>query len=581
MALDGALVEQPEEVDPFSRLGGGGAVKQQRLRDVVRALDAAKTDSHVKAVVLDLDRFTGGYPAAISEVAAAIGKVRAAGKPVLAYATAYADDSYALAANASEIWVNPLGGAMFAGPGGTRLYYKGLIDKLGVNAHIYRVGKFKSAVEPYMRSDMSPEAKEADLAMYQQILDQWRQEIAKARPKARVADYLAKPAEIVTAAKGDIAKANLAMGIVDKLGDRLAFGKRVAEIAGAPSGKPAGNFNRIKLADFVAAHPLPTGGDAIGVITVAGEIVDGKAGPGKAAGDTVSAALLKGLAGKNLKALVVRVDSPGGSALASEQIRQAILQAKAQGLPVVVSMGSLAASGGYWVSTAGDTIFAEPNTITGSIGIFGVIPTFEKTLAKIGVGTDGVKTTPLSGQPDIYGGTNAETDALLQSAIEAGYARFIGLVASARKLTPERVNEIAQGRVWIGGTAHQIGLVDRFGGIDDAIAEAARRAKLDPAKVHAVYLEKAPSGWAQLIASFADDKDEDGDWADQPAGADLFARAAIAQRALLAQALGDARRLATGGSVQARCLECGGFGPATGSLDDGRLFDAIAARLGL
>jgi protease-4 len=581
VALDGALVEQPEEVDPFSRLGGGGAVKQQRLRDVVRALDAAKTDSHVKAVVLDLDRFTGGYPAAISEVAAAIGKVRAAGKPVLAYATAYADDSYALAANASEIWVNPLGGAMFAGPGGTRLYYKGLIDKLGVNAHIYRVGKFKSAVEPYMRSDMSPEAKEADLAMYQQILDQWRQEIAKARPKARVADYLAKPAEIVTAAKGDIAKANLAMGIVDKLGDRLAFGKRVAEIAGAPSGKPAGNFNRIKLADFVAAHPLPTGGDAIGVITVAGEIVDGKAGPGKAAGDTVSAALLKGLAGKNLKALVVRVDSPGGSALASEQIRQAILQAKAQGLPVVVSMGSLAASGGYWVSTAGDTIFAEPNTITGSIGIFGVIPTFEKTLAKIGVGTDGVKTTPLSGQPDIYGGTNAETDALLQSAIEAGYARFIGLVASARKLTPERVNEIAQGRVWIGGTAHQIGLVDRFGGIDDAIAEAARRAKLDPAKVHAVYLEKAPSGWAQLIASFADDKDEDGDWADQPAGADLFARAAIAQRALLAQALGDARRLATGGSVQARCLECGGFGPATGSLDDGRLFDAIAARLGL
>ncbi|WP_137862623.1 MULTISPECIES: signal peptide peptidase SppA [unclassified Sphingomonas] len=581
VALDGALVEQPEEIDPLSRLGGGSTVKQQRLRDVVRALDAAKTDAHVKAVVLDLDRFMGGYPAAISEVAEAVGKVRAAGKPVLAYATAYTDDSYALAANASEIWVNPLGGAMFAGPGGTRLYYKGLIDKIGVNAHIYRVGKFKSAVEPYMRNDMSPEAKEAELAIYQPILGQWQQEIAKARPKARIADYLAKPAETVTAAKGDIAKANLAMGIVDKLGDRLAFGKRVAEIAGAPSGKPAGNFNRIKLADFVAAHPLPTGGDAIGVITVAGEIVDGKAGPGKAAGDTVSAAVLKGLANKKLKALVVRVDSPGGSALASEQIRQAILQAKAQGLPVVVSMGSLAASGGYWVSTAGDTIFAEPNTITGSIGIFGVIPTFEKTLAKIGVGTDGVKTTPLSGQPDLYGGTNAETDTLLQSAIEAGYARFIGLVAGARKMTPEKVNEIAQGRVWIGGTAHQIGLVDRFGGIGDAIAEAARRAKLDPAKVHAVYLEKEPSSWAKLVASFTDDKDEDGDWADQPAGADLFARAAIAQRALFVQALGDARRLAKGGSVQARCLECGGFGPATGSLEDARLFDAIAARLGL
>jgi protease-4 len=581
VAFDGTLVEQPEEVDPWSKVTGSDAAKQLRLRDVVRALDAAKTDDRVKAVVLDLDSFMGGYPAAVSEVAAAVGRVRAGGKPVLAYATAYTDAGYAIASNATEIWVNPLGGTMFTGPGGTRLYYKGLMDKLGVTAHIYRVGKFKSAVEPYMRNDMSPEAKEAELAIYQPILQQWQQLIAKARPKARVAEYLAKPAEIVTAAKGDIAKANLAMGIVDKLGDRMAFGKRIAEIAGVASGKPVGNFNRIKFADYVAAHPLPTTGDAIGVITIAGEIVDGKAGPGKAGGDSVSALLLKGLAQKNLKALVVRVDSPGGSALASEQIRQAILQAKAQGLPVVVSMGSLAASGGYWVSMGGDTIFAEPNTITGSIGIFGVIPTFEKTLAKIGVGADGVKTSPLSGQPDIYGGTNAETDTLLQSAIEAGYARFIGVVSAARKIAPEKVNEIAQGRVWIGGTAHQLGLVDRFGGIDDAVAEAARRAKLDPAKVHAVYLEKAPSGWAQFFESFTDDKDEDGDWADTPAGADMFARTALAQRALFAQALGDAQRLAKGGSVQARCLECGALGPATPDFEDRNLYSLIAARLGL
>ena len=170
--------------------------------------------------------------------------------------------------------------------------------------------------------------------------------------------------------------------------------------------QPAGNFRAIKLADWIAAHPLPTGGDAIGVITVAGEIVDGKAGPGTAGGDTVSGLLLKGLVEKKLKALVVRVDSPGGSVLASEQIRQAVLQAKAQGMPVVISMGSLAASGGYWVSTAGDMIFAEPNTITGSIGIFGIIPTFEDTLKKIGVTSDGVRTTPLSGQPDVIAGTN-------------------------------------------------------------------------------------------------------------------------------------------------------------------------------
>jgi protease-4 len=581
VALEGALVEQPEEADPF-RMGGGDVTKQHRLRDVLRALETARTDDRVKAVVLDLDRFMGGYPAAVTEVADAVGRVRASGKKVLAYATGYTDDGYALAANASEIWVNPLGGTLFAGPGGTQLYYKGLMDRLGVNAHVYKVGKFKSAVEPYIRSDMSPEARAANDALYGALFAQWREGVAKARPKARIADYLAKPDEVVAGARGDIAASNLAYGLVDKVGDRLAFGKRVAEIVGAPAGKPAGSFKTIKLGDWVEANPAPTGGDAIGVITVAGEIVDGKAGPGTAAGDTVSGLLLKGLAEKKLKALVVRVDSPGGSAMASEQIRQAILQAKAQGLPVVVSMGSLAASGGYWVSTAGDTIFAEPSTITGSIGIFGVIPSFENSLAKIGVTSDGVRTTPLSGQPDVMGGINPATDRILQSAIEAGYGRFINLVAQARKLTPARVDEIGQGRVWIGGVAHQLKLVDRFGGIDAAIAEAAKRAKLDPANVHAVYLEKAPSAWMQFAASVMGGGDDDEDeWADQPAGADLYGRIALERRALLGQALGDARRLALGGSVQARCLECMGLGPAVANAEDKSLLNLLLARIGL
>ncbi|WP_339561182.1 S49 family peptidase, partial [Pseudomonas sp. EA_65y_Pfl1_P113] len=213
---------------------------------------------------------------------------------------------------------------------------------------------------------------------------------------------------------------------------------------------------------------------------------------------------------KDLKALVVRVDSPGGSALASEDMRRAILEAKAQKLPVVISMGSLAASGGYWVSTAGDVIFAEPTTITGSIGIFGIIPTFENTLKKIGLTTDGVRTTPLSGQPDIYGGTNAETDTIFQAGIENGYQEFITRVATARKLTPARVDEIGQGRVWDGGTAHQIGLVDRFGGLQDAIDEAAKRAGLKATDVHAEYLEKKPSAFMQLIAQILDsNKDDD------------------------------------------------------------------------
>lgn len=577
--LNGTIVEQPRELSPFQLASGGKDMpREYRLRDVVRAIDAAKDDSRVKAVVLDLDHFGGGYPEAISEVADALGRVRASGKPVLAYATAYTDSGYRLAAEASEIWMNPMGGSLFMGPGGSQLYYKGLIDKLGVNVHVYRVGKFKSYVEPYTRADSSPEAKQADQQLYGAIFDQWREGVQKARPKAQLAQFLTAPDKPILAAGGDIAKANLAAGLVDKLGDRIAFGRRVAQIAGVDSKQPAGAFNTIDLDDYISAHPLPTGGAAIGVVTVAGDIVDGKGGPGEAAGDTISKTVLNALAHKDLKALVVRVDSPGGSAFASEQIRSAIMQAKAQKLPVIVSMGSLAASGGYWVSTAGDMIFAEPNTITGSIGIFGIIPTFEDTLKKIGVTTDGVKTTPLSGQPDVVGGTNPTVDAIFQAGIENGYNQFIGRVSQARRMTPERVNEIAQGHVWDGGTARQLGLVDRFGGLNDAIAEAARRAGLDPAKVHAEYLEKKPSWASQLAMQLARDDGDDDDAGQQ---GDAFSRIAAQRRAVFAQVLGEMRQLSNGAAIQARCLECGALGPAEPTPGDVSLMNAILAKLAL
>jgi protease-4 len=573
LALNGSIVEQPAETDSLAAFAGGSApVKEFRLRDVVRVLDKAKDDDRVKVVVLDLDSFTGGYPAGLNEVADAIRRVRDAKKPVLAYATGYTDSGYRLAANASEIWMNPMGGTLFTGPGGSQLYYKGLIDRLGVNAHIYRVGKYKSFVEPYTRSDQSPEAKEASQALYGVIFDQWKQAIAKARPKAKIDALLMTPDAVVTAAQGDIAKANLEAGIVDKLAERIDFDKRVGEIAGTDTGKAAGNFRTIKYDTYLAANPLPTGGDAIGVLTVAGEIIDGKANAGTAGGDTIAKALLDGLAKKSLKALVVRVDSPGGSALASETIRRAILEAKAQKLPVVVSMGSVAASGGYWVATAGDTIFAEPTTITGSIGIFGIIPTFENTLAKIGVTSDGVRTTPMSGQPDVTGGTTPETDRVLQAGIENGYRQFLNRVAGARKLTVDRVNEIAQGRVWDGGTAHQLGLVDRFGTLQDAIDFAAKQAKLDPTKVHAVYLEKEPGWLSKLVANWGGGDDED------EAGGDVFTRISADRQAVLARALGDMRRLTKASSIQARCLECAGMGPASPSRDDLRLMDLLLAR---
>lgn len=579
--LDGMIVEQASTVDPLAAISGGDAPKQFQTRDLVRALDAAKDDVRVKAVVLDLDRFMGGYPAAVAEVGDAVARVRAAKKPVLAFATAYSDSAYRIAANASEVWVDPFGGTLFSGPGGSQLYYKGLIDKLGVTAHVYKVGRFKSAVEPFLLTRQSPEARQASEALYGAIWGQWQEAVGKARPKARLAQMISQPDAAVAAAGGDIALANERLGLVDKRGDRLAFGKRVAEIAGADATKPAGNFRTIKLANWLQANPAKTGGAPIGVITIAGEIVDGKGGAGMAGGDAVADLLLKGLAEKKLKALVVRVDSPGGSVLASERIRQAILQAKAQKLPVVVSMASLAASGGYWISTPADVIFAEPNTITGSIGIFGMLPTFENTLAKIGVTSDGVKTTPLTGQPDIYAGTNETVDRILQGGVERGYARFVGLVAQSRRLTPQRVDEIGQGRVWDGGTARQLGLVDRFGGIDEAVAEAAKRAKLNPAEVHALYLQKEPSWFEKMIAGFmagGDGQEE----AMPESGGDLYARLAAERRAVFAQALGDARRLAQGASMQARCLECGAFGPVAATMRaDARLIDLMLAKLGL
>ncbi len=576
VALDGSVVEQPEEVDPFAGIGGGEVMRQNRLRDVVRALDSATGDARVKAVVLDLDRFAGGYPASVSEVAAAVGRVRASGKPVLAYATGYSDSSYLIAAHASEVWVDPMGGTIFSGPGGSQLYYKGLIDRLGVNVHVYRVGQFKSAVEPYTQTGQSDPARAANQALYGAIFQQWRDQVGRARPKARIDAFLTQPDRVVIAAQGNIAQANLAAGMVDKLGDRLAFGKRVAELVGHDGGTAAGSYNAIKLADWVKANPVPAVGDAIGVITVAGEIVDGKAGPGTAGGETVSTLLLEGLAKRSLKALVVRVDSPGGSALASEQIRQAVLQAKSQGLPVVVSMGGIAASGGYWVATAADTIFAEPNTVTGSIGIFGILPSFEAALGKVGVTADGVRTTPLSGQPDVFGGFTPQLDALIQSSIENGYRQFVTRVAAARKMTPERVDQIGQGRVWDGGTARQLGLVDRFGTMKDALAEAARLAKLDPAKVHAVYLDKQPSWASKLAETWASENEEK---SATPEARDPISRLAAQRRAVFAQAIADARALATGPAVQVRCLECAGLAPPAPKATDLRLADMIFAAL--
>ena len=542
----GSIVEQPQIASPTELLSGRAPTRQYRLSDVIRSLDAAAVDDRVKVVVLDLDSFTGAGLVSRTDIGEAIDRVRAK-KKVYAFATGYSDDSYQLAAHASEIWLDPMGLALFQGPGGSRLYYKGLIDKLGVNAHVYRVGKYKSFVEPYTRADQSPEAKAASEALSASLWQGWQADVAKARPNTKLASYIGDP--VTALAAGDLAKSALAAGIVDKLGDRDSFNRMIAAQVGPGKGKI--DFAKIELAPWIAANPAGRNGE-IGIVTVAGNIVDGQADPGTAGGDTIAKIINRAIASEKYKALVLRVDSPGGSALASEKIRVALMQAKAKNMPVVVSMGNVAASGGYWVAMAGDRVFAEPTTITGSIGVFGIIPTFETALAKIGVTSDGIATTPLSGQPDIIGGTNAAFDSIVQKSVESTYGKFLTLVSGARKLPIGKVDEIAQGRVWDGGTARQLGLVDAFGGISEAVAEAAKLAKLDPATVKAVYLEK-PISFTQSIAEMLMGGGEDDD-AQQ--ATDLLSTLSRARFAMLVQAVADAKSLATGSAVQVRCLEC-------------------------
>jgi len=552
--LSGAIVEQPAQAEPLAQaLGGGSVTRQYRVAQLIRALDAAATDDRIEAVALDLDIFVGGGQAAITDVGAALDRVRRARKRVVAYATGYADDSYQLAAHADEIWLDPLGAVLLTGPGRPNLYYAGLLQRLGITAHVFRVGAFKSAVEPYTRNDMSPEARAAGQALANTVWELWQADVQRARPRAQVAAWAANPQRFIDAAGGDMARASLDAGMVDRIGDRAAFGRRMAELVGSEDERVPGRYDAVHYEAWADEHDVTAQGGEIGILTVAGTIVDGHAGPGTAGGDTIAVALERGLERGNLKALVVRVDSPGGSVLASERIRRALLMAKERGLPVVISMGSVAASGGYWVATAGDIIFAEPATITGSIGIFAVLPSFEGALQRLGVGADGVRTTPLSGEPDVLRGPSPEASRLLQTGIDVNYRRFIQLVAQARRLTPERAHELAQGRVWSGAAAHQLRLVDRFGGLDDAVREAARRAGLNPDEARTTYLESRPGFLSRLLAGSSE--------AGAGAPRDVFTRMAQRPQLLIERVLNDLQEIAAGPAIQARCLDCPAVAP--------------------
>lgn len=555
--LNGVIVEEPAAptFEDFLASSADNSPREYRLRDVVHAIDSSVDDDRVKAIVLDLSSFAGGGQTSLTDVGAALDRARKAGKPIYAFASFYSDDSYQLAAHATDIWLDPMGGIIFAGPGGNRLYYKGLIDRLGVTANIYRVGTYKSAVEPYMRADQSPAAREASQALYGVLWDSWLAGVKKIRPQAVIKPFADDPATFVKTAGGNLAKVAMEQKLVDKLGDKTAFDRFVAEQVGIDETPSPDSFNSIDYDDFVAANPVGRNGSAIGVITVAGEIVGGKTGPGMAASGRIAEQIYKALDEDQIKALVVRIDSPGGSAFASEEIRLALLEAKKKKLPIVVSMGDVAASGGYWVATAGDHIFAEPDTITGSIGVFAVLPSFEKALAKWGVTADGVQTTPLSGEPNFVGGFSADLNTILQAGVENSYGDFVKLVAKARGKTPAQVDTIGQGRVWDGGTARQLGLIDGFGGIKDALAEAAKRAGLAEGDYHPQYLDpESKFSWLPF----------DGiPFVRQESApvTGVIGWATQRQKAIFGQALATAQGLLAREDVQALCLECGASVP--------------------
>jgi protease-4 len=485
VAPEGQLVEQLSGV-PFER-----AVQQARgegrtetlLWDLTDSLHAAATDSRIQVVALDLDKLEGGTQPTLAELASALREFRASGKKVIAFGTELTQERYYLAAQADEIYLDPMGFVLIDGYDRFRTYLKDALDKLGVDINVFRVGSFKSAVETYTRTNMSPEDREESRVYLGALWGSYQDAITRARklPPDALVKYTDTLTKTVPAAGGDAAQVALQAGLVTAVKTRLEAEQRLIGMVGKDDND--GSFRSVSAEDYVryarAQKKVTDDGKArIGVIVAEGDIQDGDQPPGAIGGDSTARLIRQARLDKDVKAVVLRVDSPGGSVLASEQIYRELQALRAAGKPLIVSMAGYAASGGYYISAPADEIWASPATITGSIGIFAIIPTFDRTLGKIGVTSDGVGTTPLSGQLRLDRPLGAEARTLLQSQVSRGYDEFLERVANGRRKTRDQVDAIAQGRVWAGSDAHRLGLVDQLGSFNDAVKAAARRAKV-------------------------------------------------------------------------------------------------------
>jgi protease IV len=501
-APEGTIVEQTTQSASLEALiGGNDVAAETRYQDLIDALDTAKTDNRIAVILLDLEHMTGVSPAHLSGLGDALAQAKAAGKEIVAVGDYYTQGQYYLASYADSVYMHPMGQVLLTGFGSYQNYYKDLLDRLKVKVHVYRVGAYKAAVEPYTRTDMSAEAREANRAMIDEL---WQDYIAKVSANRKMTldqinDYVNKYEDVLKAADGDMARAALEHGLVDALISRDEMRERLI----AKVGESDGTFRQIASSDYVRATrsvPAPAA-DEVGVVVAAGMILPGEQPRGSIGADSLTELIRSARLDKNVKAVVLRVDSPGGAAISSEVIRQEIEQLQVSGKPVVVSMAGVAASGGYWISATADEIWAAPTTVTGSIGIFGMVPTFEDSLAAIGVARDGVGSAPLAGALDPFGGISDPMGRILQANVEAGYKRFLDLVSRGRDMLPEDVDKIGQGRVWTGRKAHELGLVDGLGQLPDAIAAAAKRAGLTDYQVR--FIEKPLSAREQLLQQIA------------------------------------------------------------------------------
>ena len=512
IAPEGRLVEQ-YTTDPLTRAVaralGDTSAEEVQLRDLLRAIEAARGDKNIERVLLNLDKLQPAGMASTREVAQALGGLRASGKQVVAFGEGITQAQYLLAAQADEIYLDPMGGLMLEGLARYRQYFRtALQDKLGVDMHLFRVGEFKSAAEPYILDAASPEAKEADLYWMNDLWQRYLADIGAARKldPAQLAAQIDALPEGIEAAGGDIAKHALQMKLVDGLKTREELDQLLTERGLADEDDEHG-FRSVSLGGYLAhldGRRLPIDKrPQVAVVVAEGEITGGEQPAGSIGGVSTAALLRQVRDDEHVQAVVLRVDSPGGEVFASEQIRREVEQLKAAGKPVVVSMGDLAASGGYWISMNADRIYADPSTITGSIGIFGMFPNFTRTLDKIGVHTDGVSTTRIAGAFDVTRPLDPQVGRVVQAVIDKGYADFTGKVADARGKSVEQVDEVARGRVWSGAQAKERGLVDEMGNLGQAITDAAGRAELEQDKYQVVYVDKPATPFAQFLTGLA------------------------------------------------------------------------------